>query len=79
MRAIFYGPLIPRLTPAQLAFAEGEETTLSDDDYARLTDLWRQGRRSVPCVFRSPMEKWLSWVVSFERRAMPTEVPTDGV
>jgi len=79
MRAVLYGPLVPRLNVMQLGFATGAVETLSDDDYARLVDIWRQDNRLVPCMFRSPMEKWLRYTVNFERRTAPKEASTDGV
>jgi hypothetical protein len=66
MREFFDGPLVPRLSETQIAYAKDAAAEISDDEYARLMDFWRQERRLVPVEFRSPMEKWLGYVVRRE-------------
>lgn len=69
MHAVFFGPLVPRLSAPQMLLAYGEKNVLmSTDDFSKLMDLWRQERRLVPIEFRSPMERWLRYAVARELR-----------
>lgn len=65
---MYFGPIVPRLTIGQLAYASGGRAEISGEDHTRLMDLWRRERRLAPMEFRSPMERWFRYAVSRETR-----------